>query len=100
GAPWAQADLAYVYAVSGQREKAKGLLRELIELSKHRYVAPYPVAEAYAGLGEKDQAFQWLNKAYEEHSHLLRRLKADPRFHSLRSDPRFADLLRRVGLPP
>ncbi|MBI1748881.1 MAG: tetratricopeptide repeat protein [Acidobacteria bacterium] len=100
GAPWAQADIAYTYAVSGQRGKAERRLRELLERSKHRYVAPYHIGEVHAGLGEKDQAFQWLNKAFEEHSDELRFLNANPRLTSLHPDPRFAVLLRRVGLPP
>ena len=60
----------------------------------------YGVALVYAGLGENDQAFAWLNKGYAERTHWLVWLKLDPRWDSLRSDPRFQDLLRRMGLPP
>src|SRR5262245_22787814 len=52
------------------------------------------------GLGEKDQSLEWLHKAYEQYSHGVNILRADSRFNGLRSDPRFADLLRRLGLPP
>jgi tetratricopeptide (TPR) repeat protein len=57
------------------------------------------LADCYAGLGEKDQAFAWLEKAYEQHSFNMAWLNVEPRWDSLRSDPRFADLVRRVGLP-
>jgi len=57
------------------------------------------LALVYAGLGEKDQAFAWLEKAYEEHSFQMQYLKVEPRWDNLRSDPRFADLVHRVGLP-
>jgi hypothetical protein len=63
------------------------------------YVSPYSLAEACARLSEKDQAFDWLYKAYEEREEVSY-LKVDPMMDSLRSDPRFQDLLRRVGLPP
>jgi hypothetical protein len=71
----------------------------LKELSAHAYVAPYNVAIVHTGLGEKDQAFVWLDRAYKDRSYYLAvMLPTDPRLDSLRSDPRFADLLRRVGL--
>ena len=57
------------------------------------------MARIYAGLGEKDKAFEWLEKGYEDRSHRLR-IKVDPPFDPLRSDPRFADLLRRMNLQP
>ena len=58
----------------------------------------YQIAATYAGLGEKDRAFEWLEKAYDERSDWLVNLKVEQRFDGLRSDPRFADLLRRVNL--
>ncbi len=60
---------------------------------------PTSIALVYAGLGEKDEAFAWLEKAYEERSFQLQWLNVEPRWDSLRSDPRFADLIRRIGLP-
>ena len=62
-------------------------------------VSSYNVALIYIGLGEKDRAFDSLEKAYKERSDLLVYLKVDPRLDTLRSDPRFADLMRRIGLP-
>jgi Tfp pilus assembly protein PilF len=95
----AEAELAHTYAVSGNREEAQKIIAELQELAKSEYVSSYQIAAIYAGLGEKDQAFAWLEKAYEERSDGLVNLKAEQRFDSLRSDSRFADLMRRVGLP-
>ena len=65
-----------------------------------RYVSPYTVAAIYAGLGEKDQTFKWLERAYEERDVWLMNLKVDPVFAKLRSDKRFQDLLTRAGLRP
>jgi hypothetical protein len=68
--------------------------------SKRTYVSAYLVAEIYAGLSEKDQAFAWLEKAYEQRSAgYLIFLSVEPRLDHLRSDPRFQDLVRRIGLP-
>src|SRR5262249_39061655 len=92
--------LGYVYAVSGRKEEAQRVLEELREMSKRRYISAYTIAIVYAGLGEADPAFEWLSKAYEERAQSLIFLKVNPRLHSLRSDPRFADLVRRIGLPP
>jgi len=94
----ALAELGYVYAVSGQRRAARQTLAELRELSRRRYVSSVDVALIYAGLGENDQAFSWLEKAYGERSIKLTHLKMDPRFDVLRVDHRFDDLLRRIGL--
>ena len=91
--------MGYVYAVSGRRSEAQQALNELKERSKQRYVPPYDIAMVYVGLGDKEQAFQWLDKAYEDRNQFMTRLKTEPKFDSLRSDPRFADLVRRVGLP-
>jgi Tfp pilus assembly protein PilF len=94
----AMAGLAHSYAVSGRKTEARKILAELQSLSEHKYVPATDTALIYAGLGEKDTSFVWLDKAYEEHSFTLSNLKVEPRFDSLRSDPRFADLLRRIGL--
>lgn len=92
------AGLAHVYAVSGRRTEARKILAELQRLSEHSYVPATDMALVYAGLGDKDNAFAWLDKAYEEHAFALSNLKVEPRFDLLHSDPRFADLLRRIGL--
>jgi tetratricopeptide (TPR) repeat protein len=94
------AQLGYAYAVAGRTEQARKILDDLKELAKHpgRYVSPFDFALIYMGLGEKDQAFEWLNKTYDENPYKLSFLKVNPRFDSLRSDPRFADLLRRMKL--
>ena len=83
----------------GDREDAQKIIDHLHELSVHQYVAPYNVAVIYAGLGNKDDTFVWLNRAYEERSYLLMYLTVDERLDSLHSDPRFDELVRRVGLP-
>jgi hypothetical protein len=85
--------------VSGRKAEARKILAELQSLSEHRYVPATDTALIYAGLGDKDKAFAWLDKAYEEHSFSLSNLKVEPRFDPLRSDPRFADLLRSIGFP-
>lgn len=74
------------------------MLARLNELSKDKYVSPYGVAMVYLGLGENDQAFEWLNRAYEEHAEWVIYLTIDPRLDPLRSDERFKELVRRVGL--
>jgi serine/threonine protein kinase/TolB-like protein len=94
------AGLAHAYAVSGQRASAEKILRELLQKSKTSYVSPYMIGTIYAGLGDKNKAFEFLEKAYQERSpDIPYFLKADLRIDNLRSDPRFQDLLRRVGLP-
>jgi len=90
--------LGHVYGVSGKKAEARALLDELKQMSLQEYVPAESIALVYAGLGEKDQAFAWLEKAYGERSFGVAWLKVEPRWDSLRSDPRFADLLRRVGL--
>jgi serine/threonine-protein kinase len=93
------ADIGRVYAVSGKKDQALKVIDELKELSKRRYVSSYHLAMIYNGLRDKDQAFEWLENAYRERSDMLVYLKVEPRLDSLRSDQRFADLVRRVGLP-
>ena len=69
------------------------------ELTKEEYVTPYGMALIFAGLNDREQAIHWLQKAYEDRSHWLVWLNLDPRFDNVRSDPRFADLLRRMHFP-
>jgi hypothetical protein len=76
------------------------VLDELDELAQEGYyVTPYGTALVYAGLGEKDKAFAALNEAFDDRSHWLVWLKLDPRWGDLRTDPRFVELVRRIGLP-
>jgi serine/threonine protein kinase/Tfp pilus assembly protein PilF len=91
--------LGYAYARSGRKDEARKLLAELKEQLKRRYVASYWIAVIYMGLEEKDEAFSWLEKAYQERSWWLLWIKMDPMMDSLRSDPRFTDLTRRIGFP-
>jgi TolB-like protein/DNA-binding winged helix-turn-helix (wHTH) protein/Flp pilus assembly protein TadD len=95
-----RASLAHAFAVTGNRVGAETILRDLQHKSKDSYVSPYALATIYAGLGEKDKAFQYLEKAYDERSlDISWSLKSDLRIDNLRSDPRFQDLARRIGLP-
>jgi TolB-like protein/DNA-binding winged helix-turn-helix (wHTH) protein/Flp pilus assembly protein TadD len=91
--------IGHMYALSGRRDEAQKLLAQLQEESKRKSVSPYNIAKIYEGLGEKDQAFLWLEKAYAERDSNLTNLKVEPEFDSLRSDSRFADLLRRMRIP-
>jgi serine/threonine-protein kinase len=97
--PLGVAALARAYALSGQRAEAQKLLTELQEQAKVRYVSPSSVAMIFAALGDKEQAFSWLEKAEKTRDGILVRLKVDPRFDTLRSDSRFEELLKRIGLP-
>jgi TolB-like protein/DNA-binding winged helix-turn-helix (wHTH) protein/Flp pilus assembly protein TadD len=94
-----KASLGHVYAVTGKKSEARALLDELKQDSAQEYVPGTSVALIYAGLGEKDQAFAWLDKGYEERAFQMQWLKIEPRWDSLRSDPRFQDLLQRMGFP-
>jgi tetratricopeptide (TPR) repeat protein len=97
--PVIAASLAHVLAEAGRKDQAEKLLVELNDLSQRRYVSAYDLALIHAALGENDRAVQLLEKAYQERSPSLSWLKVDPRLDRLRSDPRFEDLMRRVGLP-
>jgi DNA-binding winged helix-turn-helix (wHTH) protein/TolB-like protein/Flp pilus assembly protein TadD len=96
--PLMTAALGHAYAKAGKKNEALIVLDDLGELSKHHYVSSYEIATIYVALGEKDQAFQWLEKSYGERCFHLVYLKVWPEFDSLRSDPRFQELLRRIGL--
>lgn len=91
------AGLGQIYATCGKRGEAENIIAKLKKLSKHQYVSPLGFTVIYTALGEKDQAFAWLEKSCAEREVGVN-LKTDPIFDPLRSDPRFADLLRRVGL--
>ncbi len=90
--------LGHVYAVSGKTEAARDIILQLQQMSGSQYVPSLYVALIYIGLGEKDQAFAWLDKAYEERCDFLVYLPTDPMADPLRSDPRFLALLGRLGL--
>ena len=91
--------LGHLYAVSGQRGEAQKLLNQLQEESKEKYVSPYNIAMIYEGLGDKEHAFAFLEKAVTDRDSNIAQIKVEPIFDGLHSDPRFADLLRRIGLP-
>ncbi len=102
GNPNVLGQLGYAYAVTGRRGEAQRVRDKLNQLSKQEYVPKKAAAALYLGLGEKDKAFEWLEKGYEERSIGLGGvdLKVSPIWDSLRSDPRFANLLRRMNLQP
>ena len=91
--------LGYAYAVSGQPEKARKLIEELQAGSHPEHLAPYHLAIIYFGLGEKDKAFECLDKACEQRSPQLWWIKTSPELDSVRSDRRFQNILRRMNLP-
>jgi serine/threonine-protein kinase len=92
-------ELGRIYALSGQSEEALQVLAELTELSNKHYVSAVNIAKVYVGLGDTEKVFEWLEKAVEEHSIKLPWFMIDPAVDQFRSDPRFTDVLRRVGLP-
>jgi eukaryotic-like serine/threonine-protein kinase len=99
GSPLMSAALAQSLATAGKRDQAIRILDDLRALAGQKYIAPYFFAGIHAGLGEDDRALEYLEKSYEERSHWLIYLHIDPGMDALRSNPRFEDLLRRVGLP-
>ena len=99
GSPLMRAALAHTLGTAGRTKEALQMLDDLTKLAKQKYVAPYFFAGIHIGLGENDRAIEYLEKSYEEHSHWLIYLHIDPSMDGLRDDPRFQDLLRRVGLP-
>ena len=100
GTPCCLGSLGHAYAMAGRRSEALKTLDELRELSKRGIASPHSMAIVYAGLGQKDQAFEWLEKAFEEHERILVFIKRPSAWDSLRSEPRFQDLLRRMNFPP
>lgn len=90
--------LAHVHGRFGRPDRSEPLIAELLALRSAGHVAPKALIVAYAGIGENDHAFEWLERAYEEHDGIIYWLKAAPVFDPLRSDPRFDDLARRLEL--
>jgi serine/threonine-protein kinase len=99
GSELTRGGLGHVYAVTGKKREALAMIDELKRLSNQGYVPSTSIALVYAGMGDKDQAFAWLEKGYEERGFQMQWLSIEPRWNNLRSDPRFANLTRRVGLP-
>jgi len=98
GSPLMRAALAHTFGAAGRTQEASQTLDDLTKLAKQKYVAPYFFAGIHVGLGENERAIEYLERSYEEHSHWLIYLHIDPSMDGLRDDPRFQDLLRRVGL--
>jgi pentatricopeptide repeat protein len=98
GSPAAIGILIRAYAHAGRRSDAMRLLAELKRRSKEGYIPSGAFVNAYLGLGDNEQAFYWLEQAYKEQSNILQFLKTHPYFDPIRGDPRFADLVHRVGL--
>lgn len=94
------AGLGYVYAQQGRVREARAVLARMDSLSPTEYVTPYAVALIHAALGDRDSAFLWLDRSVAERAHWLVWLNRDLRWQPLRADPRFSELVRRVGLPP
>ena len=98
--PRTTAHLAYAYALAGRRNDAQKLLADLNNISKQHPVHPDLFALVYVGMGQKETAIDWLEKAYQVRARDLLDIRYDPQFAGLRTDPRFIDLIRRIGLPP
>ncbi len=99
GSSYAVPALGHAYAMAGKRDDALRILTDLNQLRKTAYVSPFAIAVIHIALGEKDQAFEWLERAYQEHAPGIVLLKVEPALDPLRSDPRFQDLLRRMNFP-
>jgi eukaryotic-like serine/threonine-protein kinase len=96
-APVYVAALGHAYAVAGRRGDAERMLGELRERASSTYISPFDVATVYVGLGKVNETFEWLERSYKERGFGLLFMNVDPRFDPVRSDPRFSDLLRRIG---
>jgi hypothetical protein len=94
------AALGYLYGKSGRMSEARAILKEFEDLARgDRYASAYAVAAVYAGLGDTERAFAFLDAAYRERSHWLMWLKRDPRWNDMRGDVRFQSLVKKIGLP-
>jgi serine/threonine-protein kinase len=97
--PWAWSQKAYVFGRVGRTEQARHALDRLLQLNRARQMDPIVLAEAYLGLGDKQHALDWLEKAYQEHSFSLTALKVNPAYDLVRSEPRFQKILRDMRFP-
>jgi predicted Zn-dependent protease len=97
--PELKAQLAQALALSGKRTEALRLLEEVKHSAPEEYVSPFDVAMIYSGLGEKDKAIDWLEKALAERSYQMSSIKVEPRLDSLRSEPRFEKILESMNFP-
>ena len=100
GSPLMLALLGHAYAVAGKKAEAQQVLNDLQQLQEQRYVSPYTVAAIYAGLGDQEQTFKWLDRAVEERDIWLMNLKVDPVFAKFHSQRKFTDTLARIRLRP
>jgi tetratricopeptide (TPR) repeat protein len=91
--------LAYAYAAAGRRAEALKILAEQKTHARRGYVSPFNFAIIYTGLGDKDKAFEYLNKAVDEGSQVMPLFPKRPLFDGLHSDPRYTELLRRMNFP-
>ena len=91
--------LGHAYAVAGEDQRARRTLEQLQAISARAPVSPYDIALIHLGRNDTEQAFAWLEKAYEKRASDLIQLSVDRRFERLHGDPRYADLLRRIGIP-
>jgi TolB-like protein/DNA-binding winged helix-turn-helix (wHTH) protein/Flp pilus assembly protein TadD len=98
--PWRLMMMTCIYSRSGDQARASTEAEKLFQVYKNRIMDPSPILFAYIAIGNKDEAFKWLERAYVQHSNLLTSMKVNPFYDSLRDDPRFSDLMRRVKLIP
>jgi serine/threonine-protein kinase len=92
--------LGYAHGMAGNEREARRVLDQLTEFSTQRYISPYDLSLVHVGLGEEDEAIEGLRRAYDERSPHMVLLKVEPMFDSLRSDPRFVQLLKDMALSP
>jgi hypothetical protein len=93
------AALGHAYGVAGRRDKALAVLADLQTRTRSRYISALDIATVYLGLGDTDETFEWLERAFETRASALVYLAVDPRYDPIREDPRFQNLIRRIGLP-
>ena len=96
--PYWLAYLGYLYGKAGKFEEGKKILNYLLERSKKTYFSPYLIAMVYCGLGEEDMVFEWLDRAYEVRDPCQYSIKVDIEFHSLHSDPKWTEQMKKRGL--
>ena len=98
--PWNWSSLAYVCGRSGRQEQARRALERLNQMNRLQPIAPEAMIRAYVGMGNKDEAFAWMEKASSRSANAMLTLNVDPIYDPLRNDPRFQKLLRRIGVTP